>query len=579
MSAAALELNREADRSPVSQAVMAVAAELAAPAGALEHAFTGLGDKLVECVGLLRALMGCHAAMPGELRGEAFVTAHGEIAGMRERAGLAAGEYLSLDARLGEFFELAKDIDSPLSDMRSSVRTFRLIATNARIVAAGLTQADGEIASFIGDMEELGRRAGEVVADLVATYSHFRSSLVAARHANAEFARDHGTTLERLSTDLERHLSALGRFEARADESASAHQKMAQQVNGRIANVIASLQIADSTRQRIEHVEQALRMAAELAADSPERYEASSAAFYALQTAQAEAAIVAFEKELDAIVFNLRELTQDSEDLLRGSGRDAEALLSDGSNALQALTGDIGSTCAMFAMYEDVHARLEVHLVDVAGSVRAMAGSLETIAELERNIHLVSLNTAIQCHRLGDEGAGLQVVSRNLRELAIQTVTAGNSIRGSLHRAGSLAEAIGRGSRSAATASTSAKGEDVATTFARAGVNLRQHFRKLSEIGPGATRLLHECARLAEDRRMLGSSLRQSSRTLETLRQESSAGEADPDAAFFAALRGRYSMDAERHLHDLIIGAPACDHAHSGHAVPEVADAIEDCLF
>ena len=210
-----------------------------------------------------------------------------------------------------------------------------------------------------------------------------------------------------------------------------------------------AMQVGDSTRQRLEHIEAALARLGTLADGNgnrdlglePDLVPRALLDGLTLETLQLEAVAHSFDSEvaeaeraLSALAGEARTVMSKSRELYGDGAR--------GQSPLSAFNAEIRDAIAVL---RDCEAERE-KLAQVAGSVdrivKVLLGHVEAVREIEANMRLVSLNAAVRCAQLGPRGRALNVIAMQLRELTGETVIAAEAAMASLGEAARLAQSF-----------------------------------------------------------------------------------------------------------------------------------------
>src|SRR6202008_3370068 len=93
------------------------------------------------------------------------------------------------------------------------------------------------------------------------TYERLVGMLRQATQTWRRFEKQHGQTLGALAARLSRSLGALAEHREKAAAASADTGVYSRQIAERVGTAVFALQIGDITRQRVEHVEEALRSA------------------------------------------------------------------------------------------------------------------------------------------------------------------------------------------------------------------------------------------------------------------------------------------------------------------------------
>ena len=556
---------------------------LAAPRADIERVFLEMGDNLVGCAQLLNDISAAHEGMPAELGGEAFRQVSLRLEAIRDEVMAMGASHSGGKTPIAQLHSMAAAVASPLQDLSRAAATIEIITTNARIVAADLGGQQGEFAVFTTDMGELGRLVDRVVGEFTRAYARLMESLGVAEQANSAFAVRHGETLRRIAGQMGAHLESVKMHRERGAAKAAEHSNLTGQIAARVGTAVSALQIGDITRQRIEHVEEALNALVEQEASAGEAAfdEKTVAIVCRLQAGQLAETVDDFDGQVTELAETLRRLAEDAKVALRDNSQESEALLATSGSALVAMTQELGLIGTLFEDFEHTRTGLEHAAGQAAHAMSDMVQRLDAIRDVQQRIRLLSLNTAIRCSQLGERGSALKVVAGFLGELAGQTVSASGDILAGLEEADELARNLVREYSAEADGKVAVLEREIASVQLELdGVvtRLRERAETVASAGPKAVRLLEEAAANVAGHQGFSGAWGNAGLELEAhAHPEDEPFEAsDVDADLIARLRSHYTMDSERRLHDRLLGTSA-DEVEV--VSSQEADDLEDIFF
>lgn len=549
-----------AGRKASASRLRPVAQALAHSRSLIDHAFFTMGEQLTGCVRLLMEISLAQGSIPSELNGPEFLAATKALGDIRKTGQQLADSEPEDNERLQQLNKAVTALADPLATLRRAISTIQLIAVNAKIVAAGVQRKRPGFGTFATDMLQLGREAASEINAFAMSYDHLLSCLKAAMRAGAAFRERHSGTMAKITERIEEHLTVIAHHRARAEGKAQIYDEANRRITGRISDAVAAIQIGDITRQRVEHVELALDMLGwDVAVPENSTFldDAGTVALLAhLASSQLNAAASDFEHEMKQLTAALHHLGADTAAMLRDNSREAENLLSAGGTALGAVIQDMLQIEALLRDFGEMRAGLAAVAGEVAHSVEIMVTHLDTVRKIEQEIHLLSLNTAVQCNQLGLDGRALLVIAQDLRALAGETASAARLIMTGLGDAQLQTKVLIEAGTVNAGNETGQLGELAIQVVSQLGTvadHLRQHVGTVVKTGPEAARLLDNAASSAERHRKASAEWRRVQQTIASYFPHPEMDEA-VDAEIFARLRGHYTMDSERELHDRIVG-------------------------
>jgi hypothetical protein len=532
-----------------------IAKELAGPRQLIEQSFLQMGDGLSGCVKLLETISAAHESLPAEFSSAEFSASAQTLHDIRASVNAMAAVHVGGKDHLGALVDAAAGVERPMAELRATVRAIAQIATNARILAAGFGTGSEDVAAFTTDMAALARMVNEAVDAFARGYERLIKLLTSARLANQAFMARHGKTVSGISETLKAELETLAEHRKQAESVAIERTEMTSRIRAEIGKAIFALQVGDSTRQRIEHVERALGIVAD-SSHEPIAPEAQAAVCH-LQLLQLDRTIGCFDAEVDDLAKNINNLAQHAATVLSEGINEAETLRSASGGALARLAAELRQICSLIGQFEPARAHREAVVADVTGSMAEMVRHLESIRAIERQIRMLSFNATIQCCRVvdGEQGRGLGAVAQQLREQSNRTIVAASAIMAGLKSADEhtrllLDERNSRDSH-AIVAITEGATATIAV-FEQVVGRLRTSTETIKSVGVRAVSLLRATAQRVSDHQHISAGWRMARSRLDKAAR-SAAWKSDPEKvgqALRDELRRAYTMEDERRVHN-----------------------------
>ncbi|MEO8684800.1 MAG: hypothetical protein ABI414_08175, partial [Devosia sp.] len=148
--------------------------------------------------------------------------------------------------------------------LRRTVKMMGIVAINARVVAAGIVGDSDDFNVFTSDIATLSESAHRTIQDFSAAYRQLTDEVRRAAEQRAHFEAAHADTLSGLAGSMEQSLDAVARQRQASLDGSAETGRVSRQIGGRIAGAVMALQVGDATRQRLEHVETAFEILADL---------------------------------------------------------------------------------------------------------------------------------------------------------------------------------------------------------------------------------------------------------------------------------------------------------------------------
>jgi hypothetical protein len=314
-----------------------------------------------------------------------------------------------IDRLIGVGDQLADCIE----DMRRNLAYLRVFAINIKITAGGVAAAGTEFGLFaqeICDRIELGRTQ---LAAFDTELTALREDLaVAVAHEKALGQYCSGLLpavpdgLTASAADMVAHHDKVSRV---ALEVAG----LARDVQKKVGKALAALQIGDITRQRIEHVQQALDRLAQVRDLAPEPRARLEAFVHGLLAAQLRDTAKDFHRDVARIGQSMSGMATDATEILRL--RDLAFGGSGGESFLKRMENHVSQALDLVDRLE--HADLAATGVGRSAATAAadLSSRIAGLQSIKTDVQQMALNTTLKCTRIGETGKPLAVIAVELR--------------------------------------------------------------------------------------------------------------------------------------------------------------------
>ncbi|WP_423069373.1 hypothetical protein [Devosia sp. CN2-171] len=579
----------------------AIVSHLASPREAIDGAFVAVGDRLAECAGILTRITGTFEALPVELGSDELTSATDGLALVGRRAGEISVALGAEQDDLNRLVEALRKAAHPISELRRTVKMMGIVAINARVVAASVVTAEEDFGVFTTDIAQLSDGAATTISKFHRTYEALTGVVADAAIARGNFEAAHRQTLSALATELEADLAEVTEQRLESARSSVTTGQMSRAITDKVAAAVMALQVGDATRQRVEHVEAALldvaslfilpRGAGEVAGPGPAGGGHDPSAVVPsyvptameLQRLQLESARETLIIEMSSGADALSHLTQDVQAVLEHAGSVYGS--AENRSALAELHGAVRRAVTVLRDCESERGKLDQVAAAVSDTVRVLLDHVEAVQEIEYKMRLVSLNAAVKCAQLGPRGRALDVIAQQLRTLTGETVVSAQAAVECLNEAAGYSTAFTQSAGSGATRVGDLEREATAALelLEAVGFRMKNALVELYADGPKVARLLEDAVGALASHAAISEALSDIEFALilprgagEVAGQGRDGGgniiEGHPD--FFATLRRRYTMDAERRLHHSFLGT-----IPEAEPEPEASGDLDDLLF
>ena len=423
--------------------------ELAAVASELEGVFLDAGNGLGDAVERWRTIADTFAALAQQFDRDDMRHCMDDLgAALAVAATLGGGGDGDVLAQLGGLGGALAALRGRLTRLSRTIAEVKLVALNAKVEAAHLDHGSTDFSVFTREIDRLAADAANELAVLEGELRGLAEQTAEAHRAQAGFAEDHGNELMVVTRRLDEHLRRLSNQRHQVAEAATSIGARSRQAGDRVGQAVLALQIGDITRQRTEHVVEALEVLAGLMGGAAEGMSAddraqAGALVASLQARQLTHTAGDLEQEAARVAASLTALADETEAIAQ-LGR--ASFGGDGERSfLEDLGREITHVEELLGGYAAARAHTGTTMTAVARAAAAMVAHVEAVHSIEADLKIMALNASFKCARLGDRGRTLSVVAQSLRQLANRTVEDAAVLMSGLREAMTTAEALARG--------------------------------------------------------------------------------------------------------------------------------------
>ncbi|HVJ42469.1 MAG TPA: hypothetical protein VM639_13280 [Dongiaceae bacterium] len=420
---------------------------LRAASRAIEDTFVGIGNRLESAIEILDRLSQTFDNLQRDLSSEDLAVATQSMGQVAKRIAALAIHDDGVPEALQDITAKTVAVGQRLNEMHKAVKAVDVLAVNAKIAAAHISSAGEEFISFAdeiaaalkvaeGNLTDFGSELGQVIA----TLRDASRSQAALRQRQADAA----TTVPRA---LQLSVTTIGDRNAEACKAATVIQEKTGEVARQVGIAVTALQIGDSTRQRIEHVEYAIGLfqralggTSKSGQPAPQsgftipthlettEREAIAAIGAELQVEQLADTAGELDSQLQRILAVLTALTGDAHEMAALARRAYGASGIDGGTFLDDLGDKVGQANELLQALTTAQHEANGVVQSVMTAAGSLTGHMKSIQSLESDIRLMGLNTTLKCSRLGNEGRSLTVIAQELRSCSNITASEAEAI-------------------------------------------------------------------------------------------------------------------------------------------------------
>lgn len=360
--------------------------------------------------------------------------------------------YASEKETLDQIMISFSKIRPPLVAFEKIVRNLNVLCNFIKIEIARLGRNDTGFNSLADDVRRMALTAGTKTTDLVNRADTLKPML----HANLSLINKLESTNEKQANlILQKLVSDIELLNEKTNTSASAMKTVTekwQNISASMASVVESLQFHDITRQRFEHVRDALielphrinenkneRNGLQKLFHLPARQNEKAgvggvkkadiiAGICGLETAQLQNARDGFVSAVEHILDNLNNIAGTSGSMsdeiakITGGGRDSKG------SFIFELENDVGYLDNCFNECMKLNNELSAAMLEVSQTASGMSVFMKQMQKISIEMQMLALNARVRAAHLGDQGETLGVLADSIHQSSAETTSQVNLI-------------------------------------------------------------------------------------------------------------------------------------------------------
>ena len=325
---------------------------------------------------------------------------------------------------LEKILNQVNELELPVSSLKKVVKTLHPLRVSTRIEAAkGYASGTAVLAKALDDLgvtvQEKVSEISQLTVSLIPVINRSISMEKAAQSGSIRVASSEVDKARRVLANLLDTFLETGHWTGRLKDSSDG-------VTRSFSEIVAALQFQDITRQRLEHVQKALNNLGQHLKKFSRRQDFSNDAeaerlfgsICRLQYDQLDMASVEFVDAADNLAINLDDMSNN----VVAMASDTRSLLqvSDDANgnrytivlsALQSIALHLEKTWT-------IHQSTASNLAEVNDGVQKVSLLVEEIEFVSEEMQLLAINAAISAAHAQRQGAGLDVIAKNIKDVA-----------------------------------------------------------------------------------------------------------------------------------------------------------------
>jgi len=442
-----------------------------------------------------------------------------------------------------------------VEDMRRSLAYMRAFTTSIKITARGIASADPEFHIFAQETSLRVEAGRQDVDALENDLFRLRDELLMAAPRAEALARDSAAMIPAVPNQLLASAAIMAEHRSQIVAAAAEAGKLAREVRKKVARILGALQIGDSTRQRVEHIQAGVKILDDIdAGAAPEEAVCIRAVLCALLSAQMDSTLADFSNDVAEISAGLEGLAHDAAALLGLRELAYSKTNGESDGLLRALELRVAAAAGLAAEIEQADALARDTGRQAASVAQTLSERLGAVQTMKSDVLYMALNTALKSARLGEDGRPLSIIASELRAHARHleaTATASEAVLKTLNE---TAAELSRDHGGARDSGAGAALEAAIASIKRAGEATEQEIATLAAQGEAVMQILTQSRQRLDFEKEIGGMLGHVARDL--ARQAAQAAGAAkfgadiqaPLAVHFAKLAATYTMVKEREI-------------------------------
>lgn len=564
-----------------------------------ERACLDVGMGLGEAIPGLSDLSGFFATLAQSLESEEFRRAGGDLKAVAHDIE-AIGRDLHQESRaLVELVDLNKVVGRLIEDLAGNLRVIAALVFNVKIEAALLNDHETNMIDFADDLKRLSSKAVRALEDYQTTHSKLYELLRRSCDAQIKFEEEYQAKLFEVSAGIAASLETVEIRRRDISKTLAEIGRQSQNIGMQIGQAVMALQVGDSTRQRIEHAQAGLHLAASIdrgndalngqitAIDEPLR-SSLVAQICRLQSLQINSALDQFLGEMTVVDRLLRNL-EDESDGLASRGRTLFGSQDAGSDSfVDELKQKLQLAHAMIEECQAARASVDNTARAVDTTISDLLQRTSGLSEIVMDITMIGLNTILKSSHLGQRGKCLTVIAQELQSYASEVVQGIKDLPGTLQKVTAVVERfadMGKAHDADQMLALSNRMASAIGSFDQSGTQMSDALTRLKTQTGTIGGTLHDATLRLGVGDDIQRTLKAAVESIDVVATTIAGQDLWDETAdqIFQKLRTAYTMASERQIHDGFIGTKdAVVSGNQANAEPIIADEDElmaACLF
>lgn len=542
-----------------------------------EALFLAAGDHLQTALDVLNRMKSLFARLETGLGADAAAEFTQATATLQDASAAAQQSITAFAGQVADLQAATQSVGREIADLDRVVRTITTLAVTARVIGHSMVPPQPKVAAFVENLSLMAGEAEAILIDVRQMTNDIRAELLdlvaTVGELDAILVDGILTVIGRLALAGEKVQSGRAGL---AQTNATLNRHLSETFDG-VSQLIIALQAGDSFRQRLGRVR-----ATQLCL--PDMHDSVSAATALdLSAALLRGACSQADHDVSPAIATLHNLQDSATSAIRFAqrfylGASSQAM---GRADLANLSNEMKSQLAKF----------DLQLRHVETRCQSLLGRLQFILDQERmlraigqKVRLAGVNAIVICTQLGPRGNALREVAQWLRGMTDEADLIIGTLQPALVKARMLSDDLGSNRVTAVQTGAARIFDDAA--------GVQRRISKMQSLTDMATKETGQAAKslpaaidpaiaaLTEFERAFGQLavvITISERKRAQLQAPPGPLPLGADAmSVFDALREDYTMEAERQIHDQVLGQPAQTPTETSSTMDAPVDPVDD---
>ena len=392
------------------------------------------------------------SGLPSEIDAPAIRSAEDDLVAVAEAMGAVQRGLPAETDALASLAGANQSVSRHVQSLVESIRTIVILARTARIQSAALSAGNAGFAAFADDIVRLAVAAQSIVGRFHGDHGKLSATIRAAVTAHRQFVGGEGQRLTVLAEDLR---AAAAELAARREDALQLSDSVAScsaSMSSSVGSAIMSLQVGDSTRQRLEHVCEGIdrMLGANGSGHDPSEFAAALASLAEIEAAQLDRALDTLSVDAGSVRGALEDLALEAQTLVEAA-KSLAAGAGSSHSFMETLADRLHKAAELTTACDAARAPVEDAVRSVADTLLRLQDQTRELQEIVAGITLVGINAAVRSARFGSDGQALAVIAQDLRLYADRIVNEAKDLMEGFDAVTHEADRLGRNGAGAAT--------------------------------------------------------------------------------------------------------------------------------